>query len=219
MTQISEPATLLTDLLMAALACVWFLRLGRGKAMPIVGDWRRTFLWLAIASLLGGTYHGFHALLPDPLSVLLWRGTMASAALINAFILLAGSGQFGAGSQAGWRWFAWTKAATVLVLGQVWPEFLLVLLDAAASLIPVVALALRGLGRTWNARAKFMAGVGLFVAGGVVQALGLAPHPAFNHNDLFHVLQIFGNWMFYLCARESLTVSGAPGALPARTQP
>ncbi|NIM69416.1 MAG: hypothetical protein GTN86_02215 [Xanthomonadales bacterium] len=39
---------------------------------------------------------------------------------------------------------------------------------------------------------------------------GLAPHPAFNHNDLFHVIQILGNFMFYLCARDTLAPADAP---------
>ncbi len=35
-----------------------------------------------------------------------------------------------------------------------------------------------------------------FVAAGV-QAAGLAPHPSFNHNDLYHVVQMVGMWMLY----------------------
>ena len=34
-----------------------------------------------------------------------------------------------------------------------------------------------------------VAGVVLSIAAGLVQASGLDPHPHFNHNDLYHVLQ------------------------------
>ena len=35
-----------------------------------------------------------------------------------------------------------------------------------------------------------------FLAAGI-QASGLAPHPHFNHNDLYHVVQMLGMWMLY----------------------
>jgi len=34
-----------------------------------------------------------------------------------------------------------------------------------------------------------------------VQHGRLAPHPAFNHNDLFHVIQTLGLWLFYAGGR------------------
>lgn len=35
-----------------------------------------------------------------------------------------------------------------------------------------------------------------FLAAGI-QAAGLAPHPQFNHNDLYHVVQMMGMWLLY----------------------
>jgi len=202
--EITEPATLLTDYLMAALAAVWFRNLRRGRVLPVVRDWRGAFLFLALSSFLGGTYHGFQSGLAPPVLDLLWRGTLVAAALASLFLLLAGTGQFSATGRMAWRRFAWLKAAVVLLAGQAWPVFLVVLADSAASLLVVGFLAIRGWQRGWGEHAMFLAGIGLFLVGGTVQAARLAPHPAFNHNDLFHVIQILGNGMFYLCAREAL---------------
>lgn len=205
--QITEPATLLTDYLMAALALAWFWRLAAGRGLTALDDWRRVFGWLALSSFLGGTFHGFQAMLTVPVLEALWRSTMASAALASLFLLRAGAGQFSAAGWSGWRHLALLKALIALVTGQIWPVFLVVLVDSGISLLLVGVLALRGWDRAWDARAMFLAGLGLFVVGGTVQAVGFAPHPAFNHNDLFHVIQILGNWMFYQCARETLAAT------------
>lgn len=207
--QITEPATLATDYLMGAFALVWYWGLGKGVVGPIVRHWRSAFVFLALASFLGGTYHGFQAVLPPPFSDFLWRAVLATAALTSLFLLLAGAGQFCTAGGTGWHRFAWLKALVVLVASQVWPVFLVVLADTAVSLLAVTIVMARGWDQGGRARTRFLAGVGLFVAGGVVQAAGLAPHPAFNHNDLFHVMQILGNWMFYLCAREALPRKGS----------
>ena len=42
-----------------------------------------------------------------------------------------------------------------------------------------------------------------FAAAGI-QAFGLAPHPNFNHNDLYHVVQIFGTWLIYRGVRSTV---------------
>jgi hypothetical protein len=43
--------------------------------------------------------------------------------------------------------------------------------------------------------------VAVSVAAAGVQAMHLAPHPGFNHNDLYHVMQIAAMWLFYRGAR------------------
>ncbi len=207
---ISEPATLLTDYLMAGLALAWFMRLAGQRSGAALGSWRSAFLLLALSSFLGGTYHGFQAMLPPPVPDSLWRATLASAALASLFLMKAGVCQFGTRGRRAWTGLAYAKAGTALAVGQAWPDFLVVLADFALSVAVVAALAFPHLRAGWNAAAKFLAGTGLFVLGGTVQALGLAPHPAFNHNDLFHVIQILGNFMFYLCARDALAPADAP---------
>jgi hypothetical protein len=42
-----------------------------------------------------------------------------------------------------------------------------------------------------------IAAVAASVAAAGVQAMKLAPHPQFNHNDLYHVIQIAAMWLFY----------------------
>jgi hypothetical protein len=48
-----------------------------------------------------------------------------------------------------------------------------------------------------------LAGVALSVAAALAQALGVALHRHFNHNDLYHVIQIAAMLLFYRGILES----------------
>jgi hypothetical protein len=45
-----------------------------------------------------------------------------------------------------------------------------------------------------------------------VQATGLAPHPNFNHNDLYHVIQIAAMVLLYRGARRLSDLAPRPPA-------
>jgi hypothetical protein len=46
--------------------------------------------------------------------------------------------------------------------------------------------------------ARFVLGaVAVICVGALVLGMRLAPHPRFNHNDLFHVLQMAGIWLLF----------------------
>ncbi len=198
---ITEPATLATDYLMAAMAiaAAWKLRAERSR------DWSMTFLFLAAASFVGGSYHGFATAMSEWMQAGAWRATLALSALSSMYLLFAGAGQFEREGRAIW----WKKAGILkfllsLAVGLAKPVFLVVLVDFTLTIAAVSAMAVARRRDLPQAAATFLAGAGLFVTGGLVQALHLSPHPSFNHNDLFHVIQIAGNCMFYLAARKGL---------------
>ena len=207
MIAVTEPATLITDYLMGGLALLWWHRLGALPASTVRADWRQAFLLLAIASFAGGSYHGFHTALSEPLPAWLWLATLASAALTSAYLLMAGTGQFAASGHGAWRLLAWLKAMVVILASLAWPDFLLVLADFAVSMLVIAFFAVRRWEWDWTAPNMFLAGLGIFVLAGAIQALEVAPHPRFNHNDLFHVVQIAGNWMLYRCAGQSASTT------------
>jgi hypothetical protein len=47
-----------------------------------------------------------------------------------------------------------------------------------------------------------LAGVGVSVIAGLVQASGFALHEQFNHNDLYHLIQIAGVLLLYHGAKR-----------------
>jgi hypothetical protein len=204
MILISEPATLVTDLVMASLAFAWAGKLAKSGRTGAQGAWARAFMALALASLVGGIFHGFQLNFPESFNRLLWRATLAIGSASSFYMLLAGASQFDRPErQQGWHRVGIAKFILGLAAGAVEPVFLVVLVDFSVTMLLVTGLVLSKLKAMRVAGARFLAGVLLFFVGGLVQHLQLAPHPSFNHNDLFHVIQIAGNLMFYQCALRS----------------
>jgi hypothetical protein len=86
-------------------------------------------------------------------------------------------------------------AALKLVLYSLWmlrhDDFIWVVADTASSLLVVGAL------YAWRFNGWMLAGVAVSVLAGGVQASGLRLHEHFNHNDLYHVVQIAALFLFY----------------------
>jgi hypothetical protein len=83
-------------------------------------------------------------------------------------------------------------------------EFIFVVIDTGIAFAVVAALHL------WKWNGLLLGGVAVSVAAALVQASGFAPHPHFNHNDLYHVIQIAAMALLYRGARR-LTDAGAFG--------
>lgn len=162
--------TLATDYLLGAGAALFAAKLWHRHRM-----WALAFAFTAAASFLGGTYHG---LLQDPL---LWKATVFSVGFAS-FFLLAGSG----------RAFA-VVAAVKLVLYISWmivhDDFVWVIADYGITLL-LVGIAHRRNG--W-----VLGSIAASVIAALVQQSGLALHRHFNHNDLYHVIQLGALWLLY----------------------
>jgi hypothetical protein len=86
---ITEPATLATDYLMAALAIYWARDLGAQRKL----DWSRTFAALAAASFVGGTYHGFQGMMAEMVRQASWQATLVFSC--NGLVQAGIPGSFG----------------------------------------------------------------------------------------------------------------------------
>ncbi|HEV2430035.1 MAG TPA: hypothetical protein VGT43_00820 [Burkholderiales bacterium] len=197
---VSEPMTLATDYLLGAVAgwlCILLARNRESQSSRTL--WALAFAAVALAAFLGGTWHGF--LQGD----LLWKATLlaaggASFAMLagSAFVVLSGVPRAVLLVLAGVKFLVY--AAVVLTRG----EFIFVVIDSGIAFALVAALHL------WRLNAWIVAGVAVSVLGALVQASGLAPHRHFNHNDLYHVIQVAAMFLLYRGARR-LTDSVALG--------
>lgn len=203
---ITEPSTLITDLLLAAVAGTLAVRLWR---LSRPGD-RAARLWsgglvvLAVAAATGGLYHGFRTVLGPGLAAATWKVTVLSIGIAD--LLLA------AGALLAWTGGALRQALLGLVavkflLYAGWmarhDDFTYVLLEYAPSLVLLALLSLwgscsqPGRGGSW-----VLAGVLVSAVAAVVLALGVSFHPHFNQNDLYHLIQIVAVWLLYRGGRS-----------------
>ena len=177
----NEPTTVLTDYALGAVSAFlgW-------KLIACSKFWSLAFLALALGALLGGTWHGFWQ------SDLLWKATTLAVGLAS-FGMVAGSAN--AATTGKLRSALIGFAAGKLIAYSVWmlyqDDFIWVVVDTASALLIVAALYL------WRFNGWMLAGVAVSVLAGLVQASGFALHAHFNHNDLYHVIQITALFAFY----------------------
>lgn len=198
--RVAEPVTVATDYLIAA-ACAYFALALAAASSPI--EWPVGFALGGVSAVAGGTWHGFRELLGDRTRNALWALTMvtfgASAVAFGAGAMIVAAPQLDGLTVT----LAAVTALGIYAVATLHnPEFAaagrMALLMLATFALMAGALFLRGATRP----ALFaLACVLLNVAGIAVQMLKLAPHPRFNHNDLFHVFQLAALGCLYLAVR------------------
>jgi hypothetical protein len=193
---IAEPMTLATDLMLTVAALIFAARLWRVHRM-----WALAFLFTAAGSFFGGMHHGFAPQMTLMAALLLWKATLFSIG-IASFFLLAGSSRRLA-----------IVAVVKLIVYISWmithDDFVYVILDYGLTLL-IVGVVVR---TRW-----VIASILVSVIGALVQQSGFSLHRHFNHNDLYHVIQLLALWLLY---RGGLQMSGvmSPSTTPPTTRP
>ncbi len=199
---IAEPATMLTDYALAGVTAWLSGSLARAReGQRSRALWALAFAALALAATLGGTWHGFAPSFAPIAVLLLWKATVLCVG-IASFGMLAGSAISVTAGNA--RKTLVAIAAAKLAVYSGWmvghSEYIYVIADTGAALVLVAALHLfsaRDRASRW-----ILAGVGVSALAAGVQASGFALHRNFNHNDLYHVIQIAAMILLYAGARR-----------------
>ena len=178
---IHEPMTLATDYLLTIAAVVFAIRLWRTNR-----QWALAFLFTAAASFFGGTYHGFGPVVGLLTANVLWKLTVFSIGLAS-FLLVLGSGR-------AFLLVALVKLIVYMSWMTVHSEFVWVVIDYGIALliVGVVQLVRRGPSTPW-----VIGSIVVSVLGAIVQMSQLKLHEHFNHNDLYHVIQLVALWLLY----------------------
>lgn len=152
---IVEPVTAVTDYVIA-LECLLFawllLQFGWSERL-----WAAAFGSVAIAALLGGTYHGFAASFSEIGRYFIWQGTLVALAVASFLMVAAAAWHI----HGGWR-LAWVALATVkliLLLSvemEMW-GFAVQIIDYLGAL--GIALLLQKTGTAWMASGIAVSGV------------------------------------------------------------
>ena len=201
---IAEPMTLLTDYILAGVCGgLGYLLFRSRKPQRARTLWAAAFFALALTALLGGSFHGFQNHLGDARSIGLWKATVLSAGIVS-FAMLCGSAF--AATHGALRKAVIAAGAIKLLLYEGWmlgqDDFAWVIADTGSALGVVAALHLWSAFFSGDRASRWMlAGVALSVAAAAVQASGIDLHRHFNHNDLYHVIQIAAMIFFYRGAR------------------
>lgn len=206
---IHEPATLMTDYVLAALAGWFAWRLHRRKNADSRAQqwWIRVLALTAASAFIGGNYHGFAPNFPAPLAASWWVLTLWVINLLSAAMALSLLHELvPVARQRLWRVLIGVKFAAFAGAALIHREFVVVILDYGLIMLAWAAAALM-LRRPWSR--WMLAGIALSIVAALVQQMHWAPSEHFNHNDLYHVIQALGLWGFY---RAGLGLSGRTGS-------
>jgi len=198
---IHEPATLLTDYLLALLGAYLAWRLHRHPSIktPAVRWWFRALVVLAVSAFVGGSYHGFAPNLPQVVDDLWWRVVLwiiclLGYALGNALVCEVVPDD----KQAIWRRLIATKLLIASVSVVLLPEFFVSIAGYAPVMLAWGVAALL-LSRPW--RGWILAAVALSAIAAWVQQSEVSWSEHMNHNDVFHLIQALALIGFYRAAK------------------
>jgi hypothetical protein len=194
---ITEPVTLLTDYLLS-IECLVFavLLYCQAKNETPILLWAISFFTIAFAAATGGTYHGFIQSLSVPISSTLWKITLYSIGvstlcMLSAMVLVALKGKM--------RTFFLLLAAiqflAFVILIRRSYEYKYVIHDYVPAMAVILALCILRLNRPYAI--WIIAGILVSFAAAGIQLSGFTLHRNFNHNDLYHVIQMIGMYLLF----------------------
>ncbi len=200
--QITEPTTMLTDYLLGlftVILAVRLFKLNENQQENSILLWAGALVATAIAAFLGGTSHGFALHFSDFAKTAIWKATVYSIGLASFFML------------SGTLFAAVANPLRKLLLGLILLKFLVyagwmvshdefkyVIFDYAPAMLGVVLLQLYAYSKWKHKSAVWLiSGVLISFSAAGIQMSGFTIHQHFNHNDLFHVIQIGANYLLY----------------------
>jgi hypothetical protein len=199
---ITEPTTMLTDYALGAL-CLWLgwklYAPAASRRQTAVKLWAGAFFATALASFVGGTYHGFTSILSGSTLEGLWKVTVYFTGFSSFFLL---SAVLVADLPHSVRRWAVALCALKLVVYLVWmvthDDFLFVVYDYGSAMILILVFQVRAFYKFQSSAAGWIVGgILLSFVGAAIQQSGFSLHQHFNHNDLFHVVQMVAFYLLY----------------------
>jgi hypothetical protein len=191
-----EPTTMLTDYLLGLVYLYLGVRLFRTYGLVMAG---LAFFAIAAAAFTGGTYHGLGAVLRESTLAVLWNASLTLVGF-SSFFLLAAVLSIVVDGKTRRVWLA--VAALQLGVYLLWisshKDFRFAIYDYASAMAVILAFSVVAARRGNRVFGQWMAGgIAICLLASVVQASHFALHRNFNHNDLYHVIQIGGALLFY----------------------
>lgn len=197
---ISEPMTMITDFALGAVSAVLGWRLYRSAQEERARKcWGLAFGALAVSALLGGLHHGFAAVMTQATFAISWKVTVFAIGVFS-FGMMAGSVLATACGtvRAGLLAIAGAQLAVYTAWMLVHDEYRYVVLDTTIAMATLLLLhGWSAVSRRDEASYWALAGVAVSVLAAAVQYYRVAPHEHFNHNDLYHVIQIAAMALFF----------------------
>lgn len=194
---ITEPVTLLTDYILAietlVLGALLYRHANNEKSVELFAY---SFFAIALAAAAGGTYHGFIQHLNVSPSYALWKITLYSIGvstlcMLSGMILAALKGR----TRNIFLALAILQFLVFAILIGRNNDYKYVIHDYVPAMAVILALCILRLNRPYAI--WIIAGILVSFAAAGIQLSGFTLHKHFNHNDLYHVVQMLAMYLLY----------------------
>ena len=204
--RITEPMTMITDYFITIQLFIFIFWLKPSFSNLPRLTFALMFLATAIGAFAGGTAHGFTEYLGNR-NNLTWSIAVQSIGFATTFFELGIILEYFSGIE---KDLAVVFVFIQLIVYEYWilkkeePKFSNVIVNYGTTM--VVGLIIIAIWYFEDSDQKeleylLLAIIIGFIAAGIQQS-GFAIHKHFNHNDIYHVIQMFGLYYFYLAAKE-----------------
>jgi hypothetical protein len=195
----NHPSNLVTDYLLFGQATIfgWSMRKEFLKSRNATHFcWSIAFFFLGLASLAGGTFHGFEDILDSRVAAALWKITIYSVGAVSLFLLIGNAyASVGLKGRKIFQAIGGVKSLLFAFWMIFHNEFVFVIVEYASAMILVMGLLLQNSNR--SAGRLIIAGILVSFLGAGLQQTGVVIHEYFNANDIYHLIQLGANVLLW----------------------
>lgn len=186
---IHEPTTTFTDYLISLLCFVFFYNLKNNKSVASINNWKNFFLFFGVSTIVGGCAHAFFEFHAGLGYKTLWLAMQVLSGFAVYFAQMAtfNSVLQNSKNKNNWRLTYAIQLCVFIAAVFIFQNFLVVVLDNAIGLIPVMVLHFTDPKKI--KASKFIAyGILISFLTAFVHVAKLSWNANFNSNDISHIL-------------------------------
>ena len=196
MKKVHEPTTVITDGFIALLGCYIGIQLLSNPLWTIQSFWGMSFISIAISAVSGSIRHGwgphYSQKISDDLNRITYVGIgMTTATLLLGVVTWQGSNPMVCSSLIILSFLYYIRVAFKMM------TFRVVMMYYFPALLLILVLTTLAWNNDVPGAGTIAVGILVSLLAGVVQLSGWPTHRYFNHNDLYHIIQLGGMWFMY----------------------
>lgn len=190
---IYEPVTVITDIIISIFCFYYFIKLKKSEYGNL---YRYFFLYVSLSTLVGSASHAFFKESEGILFKTIWITGHFLSALSIYYIQLATASFFAKPQHyKTWKYLFLSQLIVLNVLDLILQNFLVVVVNNALGLIPIMIIHFRDKKYTFS---KYIGwGIATSFLTAFVFIFKLSYSEWFNHKDIAHVVMMISLWIMY----------------------
>jgi hypothetical protein len=200
----NQPSNLITDYLLFFQATYFGVAMWKQfleKRQTTHFCWSIAFFFVGLASLAGGTFHGFDHIWDHQVTAALWKTTIYSVGVLSFFLLIGNA--YATFGEFGRKLFLGIGCLKAVFFG-IWmfsrDDFLFVIIEYATTMVMVIAILLKNSNR--SAMKWIISGIAVSFFGAGLQQAKVSLSINFDESDIYHVIQLGANFLLWKGAMQ-----------------